>query len=52
VDFTVESILAKFPAPILPETHVNLALKVQDQMVFWKIFADDKNYSQGTVQVL
>ncbi len=43
---------AKFPAPILPGTLVQLALNVQDHMVFWKIFADDKTYSQGTIQVL
>jgi 3-hydroxymyristoyl/3-hydroxydecanoyl-(acyl carrier protein) dehydratase len=43
---------AKFPAPILPGTLVHLALKVQDHTVFWKIFVDDKTYSQGTIQVL
>lgn len=43
---------AKFPAPILPGTLVNLSLKVQDHTVFWKIFAMDKTYSQGTVQLL
>jgi 3-hydroxymyristoyl/3-hydroxydecanoyl-(acyl carrier protein) dehydratase len=43
---------AKFPAPILPGTLVHLALKVEDHTVFWKIFAADKTYSQGTVQLI
>lgn len=43
---------SKFPAPILPGMRVHLALKVEGSTVFWKIFSDDKTYSQGTVQVL
>ncbi|HET9240582.1 MAG TPA: hypothetical protein VFO10_25180 [Oligoflexus sp.] len=43
---------AKFPAPILPGTRVHLSLKVQDHTAFWKIFADDKIYSQGMVQFI
>ena len=42
---------AKFPAPILPGSCVDLALKVQDDTAFWKIFALDKIYSQGMVLV-
>lgn len=42
---------AKFPAPILPDTRVHLSLKVEEDTAFWRIFMDDKTYSQGMVQV-
>ena len=42
---------AKFPAPITPGIQVHLALKIQDHMVFWQIFGEQKTYSQGTIYV-
>jgi 3-hydroxymyristoyl/3-hydroxydecanoyl-(acyl carrier protein) dehydratase len=42
---------AKFPAPILPETSVHLHLKIEDSIVFWRIFSSHQTYSQGTIQL-
>jgi 3-hydroxymyristoyl/3-hydroxydecanoyl-(acyl carrier protein) dehydratase len=51
-DLTIQEIRkAKFPAPILPDTVLHMSLKIQDDIVFWRIFGVDKTYSQGTFQV-
>jgi 3-hydroxymyristoyl/3-hydroxydecanoyl-(acyl carrier protein) dehydratase len=43
---------AKFPAPILPGSHVHVFLRIEDQTVSWRIFGNDYTYSVGTVQLI
>lgn len=42
---------ARFPAPIGPNTSLHVSLKVQDNLVLWRIFDNDKIYSTGTLLV-
>ncbi len=41
---------AKYPAPIAPGASVSIALRIEDDKVYWRIFGKEKTYSQGMLQ--